>query len=139
MNQVAVGIIKNDKNEFLFVSSRKIFPEHTGDFYPPGGSIQENETPYDTVVRELWEELRAFVIPGECIAITPGDVPDQTTYWIECELVTKPENFQVNSAEIADVQWRTSENRHTLPLWPATEQFFQKHVDRASVSGEREQ
>lgn len=59
MLEVAIGIIKNDANEFL-MSARTSGPYK--DFWEfPGGKIEKNEHPAKACIRELNEELGIHV------------------------------------------------------------------------------
>lgn len=139
MKYVVVAIIKNDEDQYLLVSSKKQLGEFTGAFYPPGGSIKPGETKKHALRRELREELQAQIKPIRQITQSPGDVPDQTTYWWECELLTDPIKFQIRKEELACAGFFSREEIKKIRIWPATERFFQNFIDRPTVSGEHEQ
>ena len=52
------GIIINDMGQILLLHSNK----HNG-YSIPGGTVEENETIRDTVIREVFEETGASIIP----------------------------------------------------------------------------
>lgn len=138
MKHVVLAVIRNNENKFLLVESKRDFGVHTGALYPPGGKMEPGETKSEALIRELQEELGAEVLPIRELAVTAADVPDQMTYWWECELRTDPLCFQIREEEIGTVQFFSRDEMSSIRLWPATEKFFQSHIDAPKISRERE-
>ena len=129
MTRVVVGIISRENTdgikEYLLVKSAKDFGEFTGAWYPPGGHIEGDEAEKEALIREVKEELDLDVIPVERIAATPGDVPEQTTYWWMCTFAGGEMRLQ---DEIAGAGFFTQKGIAALKLWPATRTFFEKYI-----------
>ena len=129
MNKVVVGIIsrmKNGEPEYLLVKSKKDFGEYTGFYYPPGGHIEEDESPIQALVREVKEELDLDIKPTKELDVTPGDINDQETHWWLCDLVGG--KLSVQKEELADAAYFTQDAMKQLTIWPTTKQFFNKYI-----------
>ena len=130
MNHVVVGIIsrvRNNKKEYLLISSKNDFGKYTGFYYPPGGHLEPNENENDALIREINEELDILVNPINKIAETPGDVKNQLTHWWFCEANTSKLN--PDNEELDDVDWFTrAEILENQKVWPATKAFFKKYL-----------
>ncbi len=57
---VTVGLIKNNDNQYL-ISKRHAHLHQGGLWEFPGGKVEDNETAYDALCRELYEELHLTV------------------------------------------------------------------------------
>ncbi len=126
---VTVGILsqtKNGKPAYLLVKSKNDFGKYTGFYYPPGGHVEGNENPAQALVREMKEELSLDVKPTKEIDITPGDMQNQETHWWHCELLGG--TLSIQKEELSDASYFTQEEMKQLPIWPATKQFFDKHI-----------
>lgn len=132
MKQVAVAIISKETpngNQYLLMSSKTDFGKFTGFYYPPGGHIENGEDIENGLVRELKEELNLDIKPIRQIAVTPGDIKDQTTYWWKCEIIGSDQNMTTQEEEVQDVRWFSEkEIKNASNLWPATKKFFQKFI-----------
>lgn len=130
MKKVAVAIISEIRADgtqaYLLVKSKKDFGSFTGLYYPPGGHIETNETPEEGLIRELQEELSLDIRVCEQMAVTPGDVPDQETYWYSCEIAGG--TLQIRNDELDDARYFTVPELQQLPLWPATKKFFLENI-----------
>jgi 8-oxo-dGTP diphosphatase len=130
MKKVAIAIISKKKEdgqeEFLLVSSKKDFGEFTGFYYPPGGHLEDGEDVGDALVREVKEELDLTVVPVREVAVTPGDVEGQVTYWWLCE--AQSGEIKTQEAEIADAAYFTAKEMEGIKIWPATRNFFDKYI-----------
>lgn len=136
MKQVVVAIIQRpEDSKYLFVSSKRDYGIYTGCFYPPGGKMENGESEEMALKRELKQEFSLDFIPLEKITESPGDVTDQITYWWRCILAPgqklsdmKVEN-RSDSTGVSEVKFLSREEMKQVPLWPATELFFQNFVD----------
>ncbi len=131
MKHVAVGIISRERQggerEYLLVKSTNDFGAYTGHYYPPGGHVEAAESAEQTLVREMQEELGLDVRPLREIAVTPGDVPNQSTHWWTCAWIGG--TLLLQKDEIADAGFFTRDEMAAMPIWPATRAFFQQHPD----------
>lgn len=129
-SEVIVGLISRDnqgKKEYLLISSKKDFGKFTGKYYPPGGHLETGEDRKTALKREIKEELGVDVEPVKEIAVTPGDVKNQITYWWQCGIFGT--NFTPRQDEIADVRWFSEEEiKNSDLLWPATKKFFNEFI-----------
>jgi ADP-ribose pyrophosphatase YjhB (NUDIX family) len=123
--EVAVAIVRDSNNKYLLVSSAKDYGNHHGEWYPPGGHLEQDESVLLCLRRELKEELNLNVKPIEKIATTAGDIPGQITYWWNCKIIDG-EIKKDNS--ISDYGFFSEEEVRELPLWPATKKFFEKYI-----------
>lgn len=66
----ATGIVFNRRGEVLLIKHKKL---HV--WLPPGGHVEGNELPDDTVLREIYEEtgIRAEILPNRRGLSLPGD------------------------------------------------------------------
>lgn len=85
------GIVFDDRDRILLVRQAD-----SGDWTPPGGSIDPGENPSDAVVREVWEETGLCTEPVRVLGVYGGPAcrviypnGDQTEYVMtafECEV-----------------------------------------------------
>ena len=134
MKKVAVGIISRAlpsgaEKEYLLVSSARDFGEYTGYFYPAGGHIEPGESEEQALVREIDEELGLSATPITLLAVTPGDIANQETYWYECTV----EGEITVSDTLRDARWFTKAEIENGKVWPATREVFQKYVFNEST------
>ena len=73
---VAVGVIKNSNEQFLI--SRRSNHLHQGGLWEfPGGKVEQGETAYDALCRELHEELNIDVVHAEPLVKISYAYPDK--------------------------------------------------------------
>lgn len=136
MKQVVAAIIQRPQDgKYLLVNSKRDYGIYTGCFYPPGGKMEIGEDEEMALKRELKQELGLDFIPLKRITESPGDVKDQITYWWRCVLAPgqklsdmKIEN-KPDSTGVSEVRFLSREEMKQIPLWPATELFFQNFTD----------
>lgn len=83
----------------------------------PGGKIEEGETPFDAIIREIREELSVEIEPEEIFLEYPFSYPDKEIYFyfIRAKIISgdiKP-TFHV------DTKWLFPEEFDTLEYCPA--------------------
>ena len=62
--RVIVGILVNDQNQVL-IARRPLHVDHGGFWEFPGGKIEDLETPYNALVREINEEVGLQVLDAQ--------------------------------------------------------------------------
>lgn len=133
MKKVALGIISrkntDNKDEYLLVSTKLDYGQYTGFYYPPGGYIAEGEDEQSTLVKKIKNEINLDVEPIRRIAKTPADIPDQVTYWWECQV--KSGDLKIMDPLVADAKHFTLEQMKDLKICPATERFFNTYISQA--------
>ena len=67
MKLVTALLLQNEKNEYL-VARRSLNQPMASYWEFPGGKVEPNETTAECLVREIKEELRLDIIPGDEIA-----------------------------------------------------------------------
>ena len=76
MLEVAIGVIKNDANQFL-MSTRTSGP-YAGFWEFPGGKIERDESPEKACIRELKEEIGIQVISCHYLGEITFEYPKRT-------------------------------------------------------------
>lgn len=127
--RVVIAVISrnraNGEEEYLLAKPNKDYGEFTGYWYAPGGKIEPGESEEEALVRELKEELNLEIEPLRKIAETPGDVPNQITYWWFCEAKG---DMQVNKEELIEAGYFTLKEMDSMDMWPANKKFFQEYI-----------
>ena len=130
MQLVVVGILSqirsSGEKEYLLVSATKDFGKYTGAYYPPGGHVEQGEDEAGALSREIHEELGLTVEPVKRIATTSSDIPDQTTSWWECRIISG--EISLRTSEISDARFFTPQEMQSILLWPATKKFFDTYI-----------
>ncbi len=129
MKQVVVGIlykVVDNQKLYLLLSETEDFGNFTGLLYPSGGRINAGETESVALVREIQEELGITAVPIKKLHESPGDVPDQITYWWLCAQLPEDIKIKMDEVDVKEVKWLTKEEILNNPhiLWPATYKFF---------------
>ncbi len=74
---VAVGVIRNDRNDFLLAKRNQ--DVHQGGLWEfPGGKLESGETVREALVRELHEELQITVTGSRPLITIPYDYPEHS-------------------------------------------------------------
>lgn len=106
--KVAVGIVFNDKHEVL-VALRPEHTSHAGLWEFPGGKFEINETPFDALKRELFEEVGIIVeeaMPFLCVEHDYGSIKVELDSWRVLAFSEKP-----HGKEGQEIRWV---NHHEL-------------------------
>lgn len=127
---VIIYRIKNNIREYLLFSPKKLDEGFEGFYRPLGGWIDDNEKEYDTVIREVKEEIDVVVTPIRKIDETPGDIPDLTLHWWLGKLVDNNSEITLLDSEIDHIRWFNFEEIVQLKkIYPATKRIFEVHED----------
>ena len=115
------------QKEYLFMSTKRDYGERTGFLQPTAGHVEERETEEQALKREVHEELNVGIKSLQKLADLPGDVPNYTVHWWECELADL--NFTVRVEEISKTYWLTrAQLIERSDIWPATKKFFEESL-----------
>ncbi len=117
----------NGQKEYLLVSTKKNWGKQTGFLQPTAGHMETGETEEEALKREVQEELGVGIKSFRKLLDLPGDVPNYTVHWWECELAHF--DFTIKEDEISKTYWLTkSELTYRSDVWPATKKFFLKFL-----------
>lgn len=110
----AAGIIIKDRKLLVERSKNKTF------FISPGGSIEENETPKQALVRELYEEFQISVKEEDLsefgIFCHPAAGQEERIVCMEVFRVNKWQGEIVPNNEVEEFAWVTSDNTDGLKI-----------------------
>jgi 8-oxo-dGTP diphosphatase len=103
-------VVESYKAGGLIIQSRRLLlvrNEGEDVYIGPGGSIESGETPVETVVRELAEELRLRVAPGDLEAFGAFYSPPRRAH-MEVFMVRRWQGEPRPDNEIAEMAWVTT-------------------------------
>lgn len=76
---VAAAVIQDDRGQYLCMQRcRSDKPYNSEKWEFPGGKIEDGETGYETLLREIKEEMDWDVFVGRCLGTIEYDYPDFT-------------------------------------------------------------
>ncbi|MCB0366194.1 MAG: NUDIX hydrolase [Bdellovibrionaceae bacterium] len=121
LSTVGAGCLVIESDQVLLVQPN--YGPAKGQWMFPGGFINDNESPEDAALRELWEETGQVgkVIPPLCIRYrqAPTDI-----YWVFQVELTLNTPISVLTSELLDVRfWPVKEAIHS-PLVRPMSRFF---------------
>jgi len=116
MIHVVVGVIFNSQGQLL-VTQRPPQKSWSGYWEFPGGKLEPGETPFQTLVRELKEELAIEVLSAKAWSTLKYTYPEKTVF-LDLWLVSR---FQgtLNGLEGQAFQWVDLNNLPELEFLPA--------------------
>lgn len=83
----------------------------------PGGKIEEGETPFDAIIREIREELSVEIEPKKIFLEYPFSYPDKEIYFYFIR--AKITFGKINPTFHVDTKWLLPEELDTLEYCPA--------------------
>ena len=119
--EAVVGVLRRG-DRFLVIKRgpRAIL---SGYWAPPSGRVEEGETPEETLVREIQEELGISASPIAEVWECPTDDGDFILHWWTAE--AGPGDLLLNPDEVADARWVTTEEFLELdPTFAGDRDFF---------------
>lgn len=123
---VAVGVVQNDKNEYLI--SRRAAHQHQGNLWEfPGGKVEPDETVQDALARELLEEVNIHVEDLAPLTVVEHAYSDKRVR-LDVWKVTAFSG-QVNGNEGQECRWVPSHQLEAYPFPEANEAILRRLLD----------
>lgn len=126
---IASAIIRNNKNEILLLkrNKTKTFQNH---WQLPEGKLEEKESPYDALKREIKEELNAEIKHAELKAISHTTLEAKGIKYLAFRLIystelSNPHDIKL-SAEHSEYGWFKKNELNNLELLPGTQEAIEK-------------
>ncbi len=117
VNVVAAVICDSIQEKKKIFATARGYGEFKGMWEFPGGKIEDEETPQQALIREIWEELETKITVGDLIATVEYDYPafhlSMNCYWCQ---VTQGE---LKLVEAEEARWLTKETLYDVPWLPA--------------------
>ena len=117
VNVVAAVICDSIQEKKKIFATARGYGEFKGMWEFPGGKIEDEETPQQALIREIWEELETKITVGDLIATVEYDYPafhlSMNCYWCQ---VTQGE---LKLLEAEEARWLTKETLYDVPWLPA--------------------
>ncbi len=123
---VAVGVVQNDKNEYLI--SRRAAHQHQGNLWEfPGGKVELGETVQGALARELLEEVNIQVEDLAPLTVVEHAYSDKRVR-LDVWRVTVFSG-QVNGNEGQECRWVPSHQLEAYPFPEANEAILRRLLD----------
>lgn len=126
---IASAVVKNDKDEFLLLKrgETKTFHNH---WQLPEGKLEENESPFDALKREIKEELGAEIERAELITVTHAELTAKGIKYLAFRLIYSIKIHNVQniklSSEHFEYDWFEQNDLNNLELLPGTKKAIEK-------------
>jgi 8-oxo-dGTP diphosphatase len=122
MIDVVCGLVRNEKGEYLI--TQRGDSKHYGKWEFPGGKVQTTETYFESIVRELKEELSIEVNP--IIEITNYPFEMFNLIFVLCEL--SPSTNVLVLTEHLDFKWIKVQETSLFNFMEGDYEFIQEHL-----------
>lgn len=122
--KVAVAIVVDEQQRIL-ITRRPLHVSHGGLWEFPGGKLEDNETPWDALTRELKEETGLEVHDGEFLGEVQHTYPKHTVVL----LVYRIANFQGQASALEgqmDLRWVSYQDLSTFNFPEANQHILEK-------------
>lgn len=128
---IASAVIKNKKNEILLLN-RKETKTFQNCFQLPEGKLEENETPFNALKREIKEELGAKIKSAELKAISQTELEAKGIKYLAFRLIYKVKLLNIKniklSPEHSEYGWFSEKDFNNLKLLPGTKESVEKLI-----------
>lgn len=123
MIYVVVGVVPNGQNKIL-VTQRPVQKTYKGYWEFPGGKREANESPYETLVRELKEELDINVLAADPWKTMEYTYPDKVVFldiWI-----VRSFSGELTGMEDQAFQWVALDKLQEIDFLPANKMILEE-------------
>ena len=127
---IAVGVIRNSNNEYL-IAQRPEHGLHAGKWEFPGGKIEQSESIFEALQRELKEELGITILESSPLLKLDYDYP-QRRVCLDVWVVDRYEG-QVTSNEGQRLNWVDLEQFEELDLLDANYLIVKALKDKSNA------
>lgn len=124
MVDVVCGVVRNEKGEYLI--TQRGDSKHFGKWEFPGGKVQPNETYFESIIRELKEELSLEVNPIREITSYPFE--RFNLIFILCEISLSTNDLVLT--EHLDFKWIKVQETSLFNFMEGDYEFIKKHLHR---------
>ena len=115
---VCAAVIK--LNGKYLLTSRPPGKHLAGKWEFPGGKLDDNETPYNCLVREIKEELGVDIIPGKKIFSIKYEYPEKKVYLeFYSAIPANADDFNPFPHEGQKIKWEFAKNLNRVDWVPA--------------------
>ena len=126
-----VALIKNEKDEFLFVQEgRENNPYYKAWSGPHGKCQVEDIIEEVTVTREIFEECGLKIFPKKRIFVREADTKVKTVAFWETEKINSIDIYKtkLDKREVSDIRWFSLEeiSNGNVFLYPGTKDYFNR-------------
>lgn len=123
MINVVAGILINDKDEIL-IAKRKEDKSMGGYWEFPGGKIEDEELPQESLIRELKEEMNIVIKVKEYFGENIYDYGDFKIRLIAyiCEII----DGEISLTDHSEIKWVRREELNNYKIAPADIAFIKK-------------
>ncbi|MBK8254753.1 MAG: (deoxy)nucleoside triphosphate pyrophosphohydrolase [Polyangiaceae bacterium] len=121
---VSAGVLFRDHSVLL--TQRKAGSHLAGTWELPGGKVEPNEDPRDTVVRELLEELGVHIEVIDIFDVTFHRYPEKSVLLLFYEASLTAQSPEPQAIDVADLRWANLADLDTLSFPPADEAVIAK-------------
>ena len=124
MIDVVCGVVRNEKGEYLI--TQRGDSNHYGKWEFPGGKVQTTETYFESIIRELKEELSIEVNPIREITSYPFE--RFNLIFVLCEL--SPSTNDLVLTEHLDSKWIKVQETSLFNFMEGDYEFIENHLNR---------
>lgn len=124
MIDVVCGVVRNEKGEYLI--TQRGDSNHYGKWEFPGGKVQTTETYFESIIRELKEELSIEVNPIREITSYPFE--RFNLIFILCEMSTSTNDLFLS--EHLDFKWIKVLETSLFNFMEGDYEFIENHLNR---------
>jgi 8-oxo-dGTP diphosphatase len=127
---VAIGILINENNEIL-IEKNSTSTHFKGLWQFPGGKLEQNETPYVALERELKEELNIKTNKEHAspILFVEYELKDIEKQYVLFFYICKKWDGEINNNLNQEIKWVSLEDLKNMPILPYNKPVINKLYD----------